>query len=75
LVLKTTGREQLRFPPTTVASERNRRVRHTWLAMLLHLSFVHEGKGNCYETCESQDACKKDLVVQSTGERSLTDGA
>ena len=67
LILEPTCREQLRSAPAAIASESCRSIRDTWLAMLLHLSFVHDGKGSCYDTCESQDACKKGLVVQSVG--------
>jgi hypothetical protein len=67
LVLETTRREELGATPATVPPERHRSIRHTWLAMLLHLSLVHDGKGRCPDACKSQDAWEKKLVFQLGG--------
>jgi hypothetical protein len=67
LVLETTRREELGATPATIPPERHRSIRHTWLAMLLHLALVHDGKGSCHDARNSQDAWKKKLVFQLGG--------
>jgi hypothetical protein len=75
LMLEATCREELGALPATIPSEGYRTIRHTWLAMLLHPSLVHDSKSSCDDTSQSQDACDKYLGFHSTGERSLTDCA
>jgi hypothetical protein len=67
LVLQTTRREELGATPATIPPERHRSIRHTWLAMLLHLSLAHDGKGSCHDAAKSQDAWKKNFVFQLEG--------
>ena len=67
LIRQATCREELGALPTTVTSESHRPIRHTWLAMLLHPSLAHDGKGRCNDTGESDKACENDLRIHSVG--------